>query len=99
MLHGSEYFARVNHSVDSYDEFSLIGFLLILLFVPETKALSLEELDQVFSVPTRKHAAYQLKALPHHFKKYVLRMRVEPLEPLYHHDGPKTFAPKGSGHA
>ncbi|KLO20378.1 proton myo-inositol cotransporter [Schizopora paradoxa] len=82
-----------------YAAWNLIGFMLILLFVPETKALSLEELDQVFSVPTRKHAAYQLKALPHHFKKYVLRMRVEPMEPLYHHEGAKTFAPKGSGHA
>ena len=30
----------------------LIGWVLILLFVPETKALTLEELDQVFSVPT-----------------------------------------------
>ncbi len=35
-----------------------VGFALILLFVPETKALSLGELDQVFSVPTGKHAAY-----------------------------------------
>lgn len=30
----------------SNDEFSIIGWVLILLFVPETKALSLEELDQ-----------------------------------------------------
>lgn len=43
--------------------YSAIGFVLILCFVPETKALSLEELDQVFSVPTKKHAAYQVSFL------------------------------------
>jgi sugar porter (SP) family MFS transporter len=69
-----------------YAGWNMIGFVLILLFVPETKALSLEELDQVFSVPTRTHALYQLKALPHNIKKYIFRMNVEPLEPLYHHE-------------
>ena len=73
----------------------------MLLFLPETKALSLEELDQVFSVPTRRHAAYQLKALPHNIKKYIFRMRVDPLPPLYEHEanGEKTYAPGGAGHA
>ena len=37
---------------------NVFGFVMSLLFVPETKALSLEELDQVFGVPTRTHAAY-----------------------------------------
>lgn len=75
----------------------------MLLFVPETKALSLEELDQgsmirsvfdihvlivstVFSVPTRVHAAYQMKALPHNIKKYIFRMDVPDLPPLYEHE-------------
>ena len=44
---------------------NLFGFFATLLFVPETKALTLEELDQVFSVPTQTHAAYQLKAAGH----------------------------------
>lgn len=78
--------------------YSIVGFVLILLFVPETKALSLEELDQVFSVPTHVHATYQLKALPHNIKKYIFRRRVEPLPPLYHHEGEKTFAPQAVGH-
>ncbi|KAI0683947.1 hypothetical protein BC835DRAFT_1392462 [Cytidiella melzeri] len=69
-----------------YAGWNVIGFILILLFVPETKALSLEELDQVFSVPTRKHALYQLKALPHNIKKYIFRMKVAPMAPLYHHE-------------
>ncbi|OBZ72713.1 Polyol transporter 5 [Grifola frondosa] len=71
-----------------YAGWNLIGFVMILLFVPETKALSLEELDKVlFSVPTHMHAAYQLKALPHNIKKYFLRMKVKDLPPLYEHEG------------
>ncbi|KAI0083385.1 hypothetical protein BDY19DRAFT_900385 [Irpex rosettiformis] len=69
-----------------YAAWNVVGFILILLFVPETKALSLEELDQVFSVPTRKHAVYQVKALPRNIKKYILRMEVEEVEPLYEHE-------------
>ena len=46
--------------------------------------LTLEELDQVFSVPTHKHARYQIKNGWWHFKKYVLFQRNQvPLEPFY----------------
>ncbi|KAH9961498.1 hypothetical protein BC827DRAFT_1131587 [Russula dissimulans] len=85
-----------------YAAWNIVGFVAILLFVPETKALSLEELDQVFSVPTHVHAAYQIKALPHNIKKYIFRMKVDPLPPLYHYDGAigeKRYAPGGAGHA
>ncbi|KAH8107850.1 MFS sugar transporter [Cristinia sonorae] len=85
-----------------YAAWNVVGFILILLFVPETKALSLEELDQVFSVPTHTHAAYQLKALPRNIKKYFFRMKVEDVPPLYEHEGvigQKTYAPGGAGHA
>ncbi|KAJ3798615.1 hypothetical protein GGU11DRAFT_780178 [Lentinula aff. detonsa] len=81
---------------------NVIGFIAILLFVPETKALSLEELDQVFSVPSHTHAAYQLKALPHNIKKYIFRMNVPDIPPLYEHEGfigEKTHGPGGLGHA
>ena len=80
----------------------MFGFFAILLFVPETKALSLEELDQVFSVPTAKHASYQVKALPHNIKKHIFRMDVGDLPPLYEHEGAvgvKHYAPGGAGHA
>ncbi|KAI7938352.1 hypothetical protein MJO28_015272 [Puccinia striiformis f. sp. tritici] len=50
---------------------------------PETKALTLEELDAVFSVSTSKHASYQVKNLIFHLRKYILRQRVEPLPCLY----------------
>ncbi|EKM57086.1 uncharacterized protein PHACADRAFT_160624 [Phanerochaete carnosa HHB-10118-sp] len=85
-----------------YAAWNAIGFVLILLFVPETKALSLEELDQVFSVPTHVHATYQLRALPRNIKRYIFRMKsVKPLPPLYGHENPgeKHYAPAASGHA
>ena len=85
-----------------YAAWNAIGFVLILLFVPETKALSLEELDQVFSVPTQVHATYQLKALPRNIKRYIFRMKnVKPMPPLYEHEEgtEKTYAPGGAGHA
>lgn len=56
---------------------------MILLFVPETKALTLEELDQVFSVPTSKHMSYQLRNGLWHFRVWVLRQKLEPLPPFY----------------
>ncbi|TCD66565.1 hypothetical protein EIP91_001233 [Steccherinum ochraceum] len=83
-----------------YAAWNVIGFILVLLYVPETKALSLEELDQVFSVPSHVHAAYQLKALPHNVKKHIFRMSVGDLPPLYEHEGAigeKTYSPGGSG--
>ncbi len=55
-----------------YAGWNLIGWVLILLFVPETKALSLEELDQVFNVPTTKQVAYGVKSLVHSLDKYIL---------------------------
>lgn len=58
--------------------------------MPETKQLSLEELDQVFSVPTMKHAKYQAAGAPHFFKKYVLRQRIGNREPLYDMDPSMT---------
>ena len=46
--------------------------------------LTLEELDQVFSVPTWKHTSYQIKNSIWHIKKYLLFQRdLEPLEPFY----------------
>jgi hypothetical protein len=106
-----------------YAAWNIVGFFAILLFVPETKALSLEELDQgkqppvdgnvfyffiyatnvsVFSVPTHTHATYQIKALPHNIKKYIFRRKVDPMPPLYEHEGvigEKHYAPGGAGHA
>jgi len=40
-----------------YAVWNIIGFLGVLFLVPETKGKTLEELDQVFGVRTRDHAA------------------------------------------
>ncbi|KAI9832322.1 MAG: hypothetical protein M1826_002008 [Phylliscum demangeonii] len=69
-----------------YAVWNMIGFFLVLFFVPETKGKTLEELDQVFSVPTRVHAGYGLRQIPYFFKRYVFR---QPLAPLRLHPRPQ----------
>lgn len=76
--------------------------MLILFFLPESKGLTLEELDQVFSVPTAVHAKYQAKWMGRFIKKYIFRRKVQPMPPLYHRDedddiddGPLTVGPDG----
>jgi MFS family permease len=65
-----------------YAGWNIIGFVLVLLFMPETKGKTLEELDQVFSVPTRVHAAWGIRQVPYFFKRYIFRKHAEP-EILY----------------
>lgn len=69
-----------------YAGWNFIGWFIILLFVPETKSLSLEELDQVFNVPTHRQAQYGLASLAHTFRKWVLRQNIPDLPPP-HSDG------------
>lgn len=67
-----------------YAGFNVVAFILIFLFLPETKGRTLEELDQVFSVPTHTFAHYQVtKTLPYWFRRYALFDRSAKLEPLY----------------
>jgi len=66
-----------------YAGWCIIGWVAVFFTLPETKSLTLEELDCVFSVPTTQHASYQLKNLVWCFKKYVLRRPLKPLPPLY----------------
>jgi len=68
-----------------YAAWNLIGWVLVLLFMPETKGKTLEELDQVFSVPTHVHAAYGLRQVPYFFNRYIFRRKVQP-ERLYDWD-------------
>lgn len=69
-----------------YGVWCIIGWVLVLLFVPETKALTLEELDQVFSVPRWKHASYHVKAVVHTFKVKVLRQKLPPMPKVWQGD-------------
>ena len=68
-----------------YAAWNIVGFFLVLWFLPETKGLTLEELDEVFSVSTRKHAIYQTKSILISFQRVVLRRHIDPLPPLYEH--------------
>ncbi|KAK0519202.1 hypothetical protein OC835_007606, partial [Tilletia horrida] len=56
-------------------------------FLPETKQLSLEELDAVFNVPTSKFLKYQFgEVLPWFFKGGLFRKSVPKPAPLMHEE-------------
>jgi hypothetical protein len=88
-----------------YAGWNFLGWFLILFFVPETKSLSLEELDQVFDVPTRRQMQYGLASLAHAFRKWILRMDVPDLVPphvdgayiIHHEDKRKGQAERTPG--
>jgi len=46
-----------------YAAWNVVGFFLILFFVPETKQRSLEELDKVFEIRTSEHVAHGAREL------------------------------------
>lgn len=76
-----------------YAGFNFVALVMIFFWVPETKQRTLEELDYVFAVPTRRFAAYQLtKALPWWVRRYLLFQRHAVLEPLYTFDQPAAAA-------
>lgn len=62
---------------------NILAAIMIFLWVPETKQRSLEELDLVFAVPTKKFMRYQVKEfLPWAVKRYLLGRDI-PLQDLY----------------
>ncbi|WWD16919.1 hypothetical protein CI109_101351 [Kwoniella shandongensis] len=68
-----------------YAGLNMIAFVMIFFLLPETKQLTLEELDYVFGVPTSHHIAYQGRTwLPWFIKRYILRQKDAHLEELYH---------------
>lgn len=77
-----------------YAGWCIVGWWLVLLFMPETKNKTLEELDQVFSVPTCFHARYGLRQIPYFFKRYLFRKDVHP-EILYEQE---TTPAQGNGY-
>ncbi|KAK7424498.1 hypothetical protein QQX98_000463 [Neonectria punicea] len=66
-----------------YAGLNLIAWFMIFCFVRETKQLTLEELDQVFSVPTKSYIGYELKVwLPYFIKRHILRKNIVKPPPI-----------------
>ncbi|KAF1844090.1 MFS transporter [Cucurbitaria berberidis CBS 394.84] len=66
-----------------YAGLNLIAWFMIFCFVRETKQLTLEELDQVFSVPTKTFIGYELKIwLPYFIKRHIFRRKIEKPPPI-----------------
>lgn len=75
-----------------YAGLNLIAFVMIFLWLPETKQRTLEELDYVFAVPTRTHMKYQVsQVLPWWFKRYVLMRKGLPSPQLYHFETQESY--------
>ncbi|KAK8930107.1 hypothetical protein H634G_01332 [Metarhizium anisopliae BRIP 53293] len=66
-----------------YAAWNLLGWVFAYFFLPETKNLTLEELDSVFSMKNREHGGYYLRKLPWYLNKHVLGRDVAPFPPLY----------------
>jgi MFS family permease len=74
-----------------YAGLNVVALVLIFLFVPETKQRSLEELDYVFAVTTRRHAKHQLtRVLPWWINRYIFMRRSAVCPELYHNDTRST---------
>jgi hypothetical protein len=66
-----------------YAGLNLIAWGMIFCFVRETKQLTLEELDQVFSVPTKTYLDYETKVwLPYFFKRHIFRQKITKPAPI-----------------
>jgi hypothetical protein len=71
-------FPRILTALGSQGAFSLyailncLAFVLIFLFLPETRMKTLDELDEVFSIPTSAFVRYQVtEYLPWFVRRYV----------------------------
>ncbi|KAK0332279.1 hypothetical protein LTR59_018235, partial [Friedmanniomyces endolithicus] len=66
---------------------NLIAWGMIFCFVRETKQLTLEEIDQVFSVPTKEFLDYETGTwLPYFIKRHILRRKIENPPPIIARD-------------
>lgn len=66
-----------------YAAWNMMGFLMVLLFMRETKGYTLEELDAVFDVPMAAFSSHELHSYWRKFEIKVLRRKVPKLVPLH----------------
>lgn len=66
-----------------YAGWNFFGWIYCYFLLPETKNLTLEELDTVFDVGNRAFATYYRRKLPWYMQKYVLRKDMQPMDPLF----------------
>lgn len=59
----------------------MFGWVYCYFLLPETKNLTLEELDVVFNIGNREHFRYYSEKAPWYLAK-LMRKDVEPFEPL-----------------
>ncbi|KAI1430662.1 hypothetical protein GGR50DRAFT_698783 [Xylaria sp. CBS 124048] len=64
-----------------YAAWNLAGFVLVLLFLPETKEKTLEELDAVFDVPLRSIMRYGIAQAAYFWGHNILRRNMESPKP------------------
>lgn len=66
-----------------YAGLNLLAVTLVFLFLPETRLKTLDELDDVFSTPTRTFIKFQVtEYLPWVMRRYVMRQKETDLRPL-----------------
>lgn len=67
-------------SLSIFAGLNLVAFVLVCLFVPETKGRTLEELQYTFDLPTRWHVRYRATYIQEHFRrnwwKYLTRKEI-----------------------
>jgi hypothetical protein len=66
-----------------YAAWNFFGWVYCYFLLPETKNLTLEELDTVFDVGNKQFASYYTAKLPWYFQTKVLRQDLAPMPPLY----------------
>jgi sugar porter (SP) family MFS transporter len=66
-----------------YAGLNFIAWIMVFCFVRETKQLTLEELDSVFSVPTKDFISHEMFVwLPYFFKRHILRQKIAKPPPI-----------------
>ncbi|KAK7885156.1 hypothetical protein LTR67_010647 [Exophiala xenobiotica] len=71
-----------------YAALNLTAFVMIFLWLPETKQRTLEELDYIFAIPTRTFMKHQCGTVaPWWIKTYIFRRKIGPCPSLWSFDG------------